>query len=993
MNKIVSVLLFVIGLPVAAFSASGSEGNPPLGIPPITNYNTANLGYSPVNFVTTYDRYGRLIVGNNNSVMIYDGTNWSFHTVPGFTVFGMHSTEDRIYTAGYSNFGYIDLNASEFTYVNLLDRLEDEIGVAEFWRVYDHNGVVFFSTNRGFVMWDESSDTLEYFQLGSISTGAFLNESGLNLFSEEGIYRFNDELASFELHPFDDINILYDDDRPAFVLTLGEQDKRIITRYGKFYAIVNGELTLLNELGDFHAYHAKILHNGLIAVATLGDGILFLNSNGEIVNWLTESHGLSDDTVYHLHQEGSGPLWASTFSGISRIDVHLPATKFDINYGFNAEHVLGTAVNGDYLYISTNNGVKIVSLESVTSSSSAPVFEVIEGLEDIAYQIIPYNNGVLAKTLGNIYYASGRDLAENVMRVSLNQLSVCNKSNHIYGAERYGDLLIIEDGEVIKRVETGFEIAELSVVAPGEVVVVSFEDEVFHITIFDKTTEEQQLLKSDEITAEFEVTPIDIPYRIDSQPFLITDHGHTYISSGNELYLSDYESRTARRVDKFHSGTAKPLNIGNININNIKKFESSNEQEDDVRRFVVSSSSGIHIHHLQGTENILVDRLLTSFLPSANENSLSQIGNNRFIYGSGSELVMFTYVPNFGEKANFRAGIREVVRDRDEVLYDITSRKIQGERLEYADNDFRFTFFSSDFLIPNRNRFQYRLEPIEDEWSEWSNERIKDYTRLREGRYTFNVRGMSSNGLISPTVSYSFVIMPPWYRTWWAYMFYGISFALILYSAHRYRLSQLLEVERTRTRIARDLHDEIGSNLSTISLIAELLKKKKTLAEKDYKKLDNVGFLSKEMTESLREIVWFINPENDDPGDLILKMKELAERMLSGVKYEFRVEGSGYFKNLNLEKRRHIFLILKEALNNIIKHSEAKKVTINLSLPTTDTFRMEIEDNGVGMDLETVKRGNGINNLQRRADEINGKMEVTSTAGKGTRIVLSAPNR
>ena len=188
-----------------------------------------------------------------------------------------------------------------------------------------------------------------------------------------------------------------------------------------------------------------------------------------------------------------------------------------------------------------------------------------------------------------------------------------------------------------------------------------------------------------------------------------------------------------------------------------------------------------------------------------------------------------------------------------------------------------------------------------------------------------------------------------------------------------------------RSRIASDLHDEIGSNLSSISLSSQLIKKSSNLSDKIKNQLEEITITAKETADSVRDIIWFINPEHDKAENLLSKMKDTAARMLPGIAYTFNNNGRIYIESL--QARRNLFLIYKEILNNIAKHSEAKKVIIDID-DGASAFKLNIADDGKGFDKENITLGNGLKNIQKRLKESNGKIGIISQPGSGTEISI-----
>lgn len=264
--------------------------------------------------------------------------------------------------------------------------------------------------------------------------------------------------------------------------------------------------------------------------------------------------------------------------------------------------------------------------------------------------------------------------------------------------------------------------------------------------------------------------------------------------------------------------------------------------------------------------------------------------------------------------------------------------------------------------------------------------------------YLLALSGITISILISISARNNFLPLP-WNFLTQNILSLGILWeALILAATVGYRFSYLRaekEKEKAlmRNQIAADLHDEVGSNLSTIALQSRLMMRESRLDGNSKEQLQNISDIAGMTTDTIRDIVWFINPFHDNSEDLFLRMKELASKMLINQNYTFSAneDNEHIFKRLpNLNKRRHVYLIFKEALNNIVKHSNADEVTISLS-DEEKNFLMIIQDDGKGFNEEQITHGEGLRNLRNRAIQIGAQILIESKEGNGTKITLKVP--
>ncbi len=311
--------------------------------------------------------------------------------------------------------------------------------------------------------------------------------------------------------------------------------------------------------------------------------------------------------------------------------------------------------------------------------------------------------------------------------------------------------------------------------------------------------------------------------------------------------------------------------------------------------------------------------------------------------------------------------------------------------LRYDQVYFSFEFVALDFTDPPRNRYAYMLEGFDRTWIDAGGRRFVSYTHLDPGAYTFRVRASNSDGLWNDEgASLALVITPAFWTTWWFRTAVAALLLLLSYGFYRARIRTILEVERLRQRIARDLHDDIGTNLSAIVLASEMAGHGETaVSPPPLAAFDEIRTIALLTQEHMRDIVWMLNPTNDSVGFLVARMREDAARLLRNIPHTFRApEGSSPVR-IELGRKRNFFLVYKEALHNIVRHSGATAVDIEVTLTESD-LAFSVRDNGKGFEPETVVHGNGIDSMVERARQLGAGLRIESGPGKGTRITLGA---
>ena len=311
-------------------------------------------------------------------------------------------------------------------------------------------------------------------------------------------------------------------------------------------------------------------------------------------------------------------------------------------------------------------------------------------------------------------------------------------------------------------------------------------------------------------------------------------------------------------------------------------------------------------------------------------------------------------------------------------------------KLDYLQNVLTFDFSAIDFEQGDALTFEYQLEPFDRDWVSAGQKRSVTYTSLDGGAYTFRVRTVNNWGLRSEREAvFKLYVRPPFYRTWWFFALCTLALGGIFYAVFRYRELQRLEKEKIRQRIARDLHDDVGSTLSSISILSDAAL---SGAEQELEKqrFGNIGEKARSALDSISDIVWAVNPQNDAMEKVIEHMIGFAVEMLepAGISVDVFIDKKVNALKLPMEQRKEFYLLFKEAVNNCVKHSKAKNAHISLTCQE-GKLQLKISDDGVGFNLEKQSPGNGLQNMRARAKSLEGDLEVGSTPGQGTVVILS----
>ena len=345
------------------------------------------------------------------------------------------------------------------------------------------------------------------------------------------------------------------------------------------------------------------------------------------------------------------------------------------------------------------------------------------------------------------------------------------------------------------------------------------------------------------------------------------------------------------------------------------------------------------------------------------------------------------------------------IADAAQPISPAGEQSVAGLELEPGRAQLEVAFFGVSFATGDRLAFEYRLVGASDTWSAPQQLRSMLLANLAPGTYQFEVRALSASGARSAQpASVAFRVMPPVWRRWWFITAAVLLLMSGLVAFERYRAEhrrainrareeRLTELERVRRRIAADLHDEIGSSLTQISILSEVAQRQGSETTSNVRHaLDTIAASSRDLVESMSDIVWAINPAKDHLSDLTQRMRRLAADSFTAGNMAFTLElpPSGHEFALGANLRREVFLIFKEAITNVIKHAAASEAAIRLAIDQ-GVLRLEIRDNGRGFDPSTPTDGHGLASLRSRAAALGGSLKIVSAPGAGTVVTLEAP--
>jgi ligand-binding sensor domain-containing protein/two-component sensor histidine kinase len=700
---------------------------------------------------------------------------------------------------------------------------------------------------------------------------------------------------------------------------------------------------------------------GNLWMSTISSGILCYNPGQNSFRQISTSNGLTGNTVFCLYTDREDNLWIGTNNGLQKL-VHKDWLSWSSREGLPADLVLDIHRSGTYTYTTGYYGLGIAKTNTPMRS-----WNPLTG-GDYFSQFLQQGNTTWLFAEEKLWQINTGDGSLNpIKKYDLRKtytFALVQDDKNIFLAGDSGIALFGEDGsEAVLTKEPAHVIA-----TKGNQLYAAGPDNMYRIYDLQGTGTATVLTRTKEIQLG-EIGKVDELFTLVPVPGGSMACGSA--QQGIFIISGDGKVRNITMKDGLGSNSVRAI----LWLNDTVLLAGTGAGIDRIifgrnGKLVVKNSSAYY-GFSSGVYCLRKDE--TGGLLAGTESGLISISKADLVYEVKPYAPVIISSFSLLNGGTSLVGVPAVID------------------LDHNQNGFEVRFASPSFINERATRYSYWLKGSgQKDWSRPSADHVLTFSGLAPGRYTLMVKvADDAEGKIT---SLDIRIRPPFWQRWW---FYGLAVLIVLalgYALYRYRVKQLFRVEKMRQKISSDLHDDIGATLTGVSFLTELARSGTITEDTRDQYLAKASEQTRNISERLADIVWSINPGYDKLDILLYKMRRYAGELLEskGINYQVNFPETVDDIKLGMESRQHLYLIFKEALNNIVKYAFATQVSVTVTVERKELV-MVIGDNGTGFDEQKTVMGNGIANMKHRAALAGGSCTVVSSPGAGTEVRAAFP--
>lgn len=818
---LMSILLLI------SFYSASAQSELEKGLPFITNYTAKIFDASPINWSVIQDNDGIMYFGNTNSqgnLLQYDGVSWKKIEAPASSIIDRCFSKDNdgtIYYGGSGDFGYLAKDNYGQTYEHSLLKFvpKERHNFFDVWSIQATGKSIYFQTRERLFRltktdngndgqwiaktWEPATHFMYSFYLDNV---LYVHEQGVGL-----LKMVNDSLVLIpgsELLGKDRMQIMLPYANGSTQKNSPLQKEYLVGTFTHGMYIFDGKnfkpfKTEADSIINTHMLYKGVQINGNYALSVLGYGLIIINPQGKIIQVIDRNSGLTSDVIYAMYVDSKGDMWLALDNGISKVDINSPFTFFNSQSGITEVPISMARLPNGTFYVGTNNG--LLQFDSAASkfkfNNQIPRNQIFSLLKDGQTLLIPSEGLYMIKNSKAILVqpSVNNDLQSSTITLSKKY------PNILYIGSTFGVGLFIRN----PASPTGWkylgylpgikgQIASIAETSDGSAWAVSQNGVPYLMTLSFDSNGNPDIAKTHVESFEQEVR-------------LRRSFGGVFTINHKIYFTSDSLTYTFDKTKhRFEEATFSNLHNFGGREDSSGKVWLVVGKNNDTRRLIIATPQPNGSYQLDST----------TLLPIADQtpyNAYSDI-NDIVWFITSDGLIRYDQKIKENTDQQYKALIRSIASDTMRLNpYSIAGNK--PAEIKFNHNSLRFDYAAPFYEREDKTEYQTWLEGFDKTWSDWAKNTYKEYTNLPDGKYTFHVRALNVYKTISQEATYQFIILPPWYRTWWAYLLYALAGILILYFIIAWRTRKLKEQHAELEKIIEERTLELSQRAGELAVI------------------------------------------------------------------------------------------------------------------------------------------------------------------------------
>ncbi|MFC3879828.1 ATP-binding protein [Algoriphagus namhaensis] len=832
------------------------------GFPAITNYSPKEYDAFRQNWIFAQDKRGIIYVGNTDGLLEFDGNTWQLHTVPNKSgILGMDfSSDGKLFVGAQGDLGYFASDSQgKLTFYSLLDHLpEENQDFSNVTETYFNQGKVYFNSEKYLLIWDIEKKEFEvipskngFHVLFKANDTIYIREWGVglkvlkngSLSLLEGGEQFENERI-YSILPFPD--------EPGVLL--------IVTRSKGFFKYDGISFEpFKTEVDQFIKDNVlylpgTVLRDGHFLLGTLNGGAIIIDKEGRKIAQYNQNIGIINNTVYFSFQDQAGGIWLGTENGISRIDYETPVSYFDYRSNITSYSHDIIRFKG-LIYASTADGIYTLdpktSVFNHLSEFNIQSWDFLEvdddllvGTSDGLYQIELDKLIPIKKTIGNEF------IVNELVQSKLNP-------NRVFLGVNSGIWSVVKEKEdwIAERqiLEVSDQATSLVEDPAGNVWMGTFSNGVFKVNFPQGPNQiEAPLIENFDQKDGLQ----------DGIAFVKKINENVYIITTDSIYRFDDQKK------RFEANLSDPVISNFYSIGAI--FDYVPVKQDFLGRIWMGNKQKITVGEFKNENWTWTSFPLRRISDEAIYAYFTE-ENGVTWFASGEGFIKYDFSNQEKDSQSFSTLIRNVATVNDSTIYfGGDEQSLDVPELLFKNNQIKFRFSATSYERKGANQFSTFLEGFDENWSPWSLETVKSYTNLSPGEYTFLVKSSNIHGVEGSPASYSFLILPPWYRTWWAYLIYSFIITSLIYAIVQIRAFYLKKENRILDEKVQHRTRQLNKSLEDLkSTQAQLIQSEK---------MASLGELTAGIAHEIQNPLNFVNNFSEVSKELLEELGEEIEK-------------------------------------------------------------------------------------------------------------------